>query len=43
MEKHFEIADLSKDKLDIIAKYEQQMREELGEEIVLIAYEECEK
>ncbi|WP_404470119.1 hypothetical protein [Sutcliffiella horikoshii] len=43
MTKKFEIANLSQDKLDRIAKYEQKLQEEMGEEIVLIAYEECEK
>ncbi|MGD7052524.1 hypothetical protein [Sutcliffiella horikoshii] len=43
MTKKFEIANLSKDKLDRIAEYEQKLQEEMGEEIVLIAYEECEK
>ncbi|WP_285841785.1 hypothetical protein [Sutcliffiella horikoshii] len=43
MAKRFEIAHLSQDKLEQITKYEQKLREEIGEEIVLIAYEECEK
>ncbi|WP_277814280.1 hypothetical protein [Bacillus sp. LL01] len=43
MAEKFEIADLSQDKLEQITKYEQKLREEIGEEIVLIAYEECEK
>ncbi|MGD6872422.1 hypothetical protein ACQCU1_09510 [Sutcliffiella horikoshii] len=43
MTKKFEIANLSQDKLDRISEYEQKLQEEMGEEIVLIAYEECEK
>lgn len=43
MNKKFEIANLSQEKLDRIAEYEQKLQEEVGEEIVLIAYEECEK
>ncbi|QFT88501.1 hypothetical protein FIU87_07590 [Bacillus sp. THAF10] len=43
MQKEFELANLSEDNLTKITLFEKQLQEELGEHIVLIAYEECEK
>lgn len=34
----FEVADLSQDQVSKVEKYEEQLRNEIGEEIVLIAY-----
>lgn len=39
MEKQYEIAMLTETELEAVMKLENQMREDLREEIVLIAYE----
>ncbi|MFD1735513.1 hypothetical protein ACFSCX_02950 [Bacillus salitolerans] len=39
MDRSFPVAHLSKEKLTKIQKFEQKLREETGEDIVLIAYE----